>query len=285
MIWATDKIGIELLLFPKQPEPTIENPTPEKVLGHIAQCFTKFIDAIHAEIGATAVIQAGGYKVDVMMSAYHSNPRYIEDCDSSRNGDVLMPGAYFGTNVHPYETIFFKANRGIDPEGLARHTEWVNGAKYSSYDYCSIDSADQVWEVPQGMKDQKISPEEREKFAEKEKIKAEEKERLKNKAELDPSSKNVAEKTQANQDAKDALRDAEELEQAKIAQASKMENMKEEIADKVIVEEGEIVGDEGKNGADETSLDVELPVVEWKLKEEDESPEAEKLKEEHKPVG
>jgi len=71
------------------------------------------------------------------MNAYHSSEKYEEECDTSRNGDVLTDHAYFGTNVHPYETIFLKSNRDIDPTNLEKMTEWVEGSGYSSYDYCS----------------------------------------------------------------------------------------------------------------------------------------------------
>jgi len=136
MIWATDTIGLSILLSSKG----------------INRCFHSWRSAVSAEIGASALIKSAGYKLDVMMSLYHSKDkngkkgmgegnggngaRYEEECDSSKNGDVLWNGKYAGTNVHPYETIFLKSNRDINSVGLERLTEWTGGRGYSSYDFC-----------------------------------------------------------------------------------------------------------------------------------------------------
>jgi hypothetical protein len=50
--------------------------------------------------------------------------------------DYLHPGTYFGTFVHPYETLFMKSHRHIEDNLLDRLTEWHNGWGYSSYDVC-----------------------------------------------------------------------------------------------------------------------------------------------------
>lgn len=150
MIWATDDIGIDILLHPPQaavealstrphfdPESHEIVTTPPPQAPGINACFHTWGSAVAAEISTTALIQAVGYKVDVMMTAFHGKDSYIEKCDSSVNGDVLFDKKYYGTNVHPYETIFLKSNRDIDPIGLEKLTEWTRGRKYSSYDYCS----------------------------------------------------------------------------------------------------------------------------------------------------
>ena len=120
MIWATDSIGLALLLQPT-------------VLG---RCFHDWQTAVNAEVDCTAVIQNAGYKVDTLMTAFHSDPNYIEHCDSSKNGDVFWEGGYFGSNIHPFETIFLKTNRDIDPVLTTKLTEWTAGRNYSSYDAC-----------------------------------------------------------------------------------------------------------------------------------------------------
>ena len=151
MIWATDLTGLSLLLFP--PESVISALTaeirqtssldpdrPEPSTSGINSCFHTWKTAVAAEIGASALIKAAGYKLDVMMSAFHSKQndgdRYEVECDGRENGDVLWDKEYYGTNVHPYETIFLKSNRDIDPVGLERLTEWTRGRGYSSYQYC-----------------------------------------------------------------------------------------------------------------------------------------------------
>jgi hypothetical protein len=148
MIWATDSIGIVILLFPPTAAASKvrSQPSYDPVTGLVSMtlpqhpginaCFHTWGSAVAAEIGSSALIEAAGYKLDVMMSAYHGNSRYEEECDRSENGDVLWDKAYFGTNVHPFETVFAKSNRDVDPVGLERLTEWTRGRGYSSYAFC-----------------------------------------------------------------------------------------------------------------------------------------------------
>ncbi|TVY22045.1 hypothetical protein LARI1_G000095 [Lachnellula arida] len=152
MIWATDTTGLETLLFPSEavlkayalnpPKPfnsakeQLEKLHPQK--PGMNTCFHDMNSAVTAEIGASSLVKAAGYKVDAFMSAYHNMERYEEVCNSSRKGDVLWDKKYFGTNVHPFETLFMKSNREIDEVGLARHSEWVAERGYSSYDFCKV---------------------------------------------------------------------------------------------------------------------------------------------------
>lgn len=157
MIWATDIIGLTALLFPTPAALSTYalNPpasadldleraaqTPPQIPG-INHCFHSWITAVTAEVGASSLIRAAGYKLDVMMSAYHGIENYEEQCDSSENGDVLRDKKYFGTNVHPFETVFVKTNREVDPVGFARLAEWVDGRGYSSYEFCK--AMDSPW--------------------------------------------------------------------------------------------------------------------------------------------
>ncbi|KAI0388024.1 hypothetical protein F5Y04DRAFT_16328 [Hypomontagnella monticulosa] len=116
MIWATDSVGMELLLYP----PANSSETDQYGTLHdsvaLGGCYNEFRQAIHAEIGATSVIRNAGYKVSAMMSAFQGD-NYFDEC-SKHPQDLLFHGNYFGTNLHPYETMFFKANRGIDPTTL-----------------------------------------------------------------------------------------------------------------------------------------------------------------------
>ena len=151
MIWATDITGLSVLLFPPasviaaaeaetRPPSLLDPDQPIPSTSGINSCFHTWGTAVAAEIGASVLIKAAGYKLDVMMSAFHGKQndgdRYENECDSRENGDVLWDKEYYGTNVHPYETIFLKSNRDIDPVGLERLTEWTRGRGYSSYQYC-----------------------------------------------------------------------------------------------------------------------------------------------------
>ncbi|KAK0116459.1 hypothetical protein ONS95_013474 [Cadophora gregata] len=166
MIWATDLIGIETLLFPPQkaldylsthpitlPPAKIktENPaassstnssspeaTPVPQAPGINGCFADWDAAVAAEVSSTSLIRAAGYKVEAMMSAYHGNAEYEEGKSCSENRDVLWEGGYFGISVHPFETVFIKANRDLSQLVLKRYTQWVDQMKYSSYDYCRV---------------------------------------------------------------------------------------------------------------------------------------------------
>lgn len=144
MILATDIIGLNTLLFPPPEHAasvlnfTLTGFVASQLYPGINHCFDGWSSAVAAEVGSSALIKAAGYKLDVMMGAYHSSKDYEKECDTTHNGDVLTDHAYYGTNVHPYETIFLKTNRGIDPDNLKKMTEWENGSQYSSYDYCSI---------------------------------------------------------------------------------------------------------------------------------------------------
>ncbi|KAH6698966.1 hypothetical protein BKA61DRAFT_583006 [Leptodontidium sp. MPI-SDFR-AT-0119] len=170
MIWATDKIGIETLLFPPQKaldylsthpiklppaskdtdittststpsnDPSFPPPSPETTRVHQAPgingCFHDWDSAVAAEVSSTSLILAAGYKVDAMMSAYHGMAEYEEARTCDENRDLLWDGEYFGIDVHPFETVFIKANRDVAPLVLERHTKWVGQRGYSSYDYC-----------------------------------------------------------------------------------------------------------------------------------------------------
>ncbi|KAJ5043141.1 uncharacterized protein L3040_004524 [Drepanopeziza brunnea f. sp. 'multigermtubi'] len=177
MIWATDIIGLETLLFPPQSaldflaqNPVKHIPGPYKDMAEYAEadeekkkeldlfyareanetvainhqppginsCFHSWRAAVAGEVSSTALIRAAGYEVDALMNAYHGleSEEYEKGKTCYDNRDLLFDGAYFGINVHPFETVFLKANRGLAPLTLEKHTEWANKRNYSSYDYC-----------------------------------------------------------------------------------------------------------------------------------------------------
>jgi hypothetical protein len=171
MIWALDKVGLEVIL---------------KNDG-IGECFPDWWSAVQGEVRTTKTIREHGYEVDVMMSVYHSKDketkqgtfpkpeasgmpeasetpdtdaaevdpdpdrdtlttqerRSVNDDDvpgdfwkTCTDGDYLGAGSYFGTFIHPYETLFMKSHRNIENNVLDRLTEWHDGRGYSSYDFC-----------------------------------------------------------------------------------------------------------------------------------------------------
>lgn len=75
-----------------------------------------------------------------MQTALSGDPTYTPEnrshCAELGNADHLFEQGYFGFNIHPYETMFVKANRNIDGKMINKLTEWHNRMNYSSFDYC-----------------------------------------------------------------------------------------------------------------------------------------------------
>ena len=117
MILATNSLGLETLLTP----------------DGIDNCPQDMNQAVWFETRLTSLIKANGYTVSVMMAMGNSYEGWVDAC---ANGDVTVAGAYDGTNMHPYETMFVKTKRGADPKTLELLTKWHDGSNYSSYDYC-----------------------------------------------------------------------------------------------------------------------------------------------------
>jgi hypothetical protein len=140
MLLATDDVGMSVLLDPELSlSASVDDfyGTSQDPVG-FSTCFSTLHKAVHAEIGITSLIQSQGYDVDVVMTAPHSAPTFEAFCNNvGRPDDFLYKDSYLGTNVHPYETIFMKANREIDPVLLERLTEWHLAGNMTSWEACS----------------------------------------------------------------------------------------------------------------------------------------------------
>lgn len=161
MIWATDSTGLQELLRPD-------------VLGN---CPPDMLQAIQHEVSATTHLRQAGYAVDTMLSIYQSRNKLAKlakiaeakaslpaELDANNmhmtvtldqpgnwwedgcgaHDDFLKPVqaedsiyGYYGTFVHPFETIFMKSHRAIEDITMDRLTEWIDGEGYESYDYCN----------------------------------------------------------------------------------------------------------------------------------------------------
>ncbi|KAK2008091.1 hypothetical protein LZ32DRAFT_694938 [Colletotrichum eremochloae] len=120
MIWATDEDGFG---------------TENDAVG-MGGCHDGWNQAVHAEVGAISAFLKQGYKVDMMMAAFQKSKNYIEECDTSQSGNLLWNGKYFGTYVHPYEIVFIKANRAIDPTLIEHLATWQQASGFNSYSVC-----------------------------------------------------------------------------------------------------------------------------------------------------
>lgn len=93
---------------------------------------------VHSEIGISRLIRAQGYEVDVMLTSFRSATSPASYCDiAGTEFDTLQEGGYFGSNIHPYELIFAKANRNIDDNLLEHLTAWHYAMNETSWETCS----------------------------------------------------------------------------------------------------------------------------------------------------
>ncbi|KAK3322892.1 hypothetical protein B0H66DRAFT_216713 [Apodospora peruviana] len=141
MIFATDAIGMAVLLDPAQAVAASVDDQFGKSTDPVglSGCYNSHNSAVHAEVGTSGLITAAGYEFDAMMAALHSHASPEEFCTANPDaGDLLFDGSYFGSNVHPYETVFIKANRNIDGGLLTHLTEWHMSMKTTSFDSCGV---------------------------------------------------------------------------------------------------------------------------------------------------
>ena len=140
MLWATDDIGMGILL-----DPTLAHSVPQAddwgavhdPVG-LSFCHETMAAAVHSELGSTRLITSQGYKVDVLMTAYElsAGDGVEEYCAKGQPEDILYDKKYYGTNIHPYETVFIKTNRDIDPVLVEKMTDWHMRNGLSSWNTC-----------------------------------------------------------------------------------------------------------------------------------------------------
>ncbi|KAK3935501.1 hypothetical protein QBC46DRAFT_397422 [Diplogelasinospora grovesii] len=139
MLFATDDVGMSILL-----DPALATSVHSEDFGGgvndpvgFTPCFETLLKAVHSEIGITQLIRSQGYEVDVLLTAFHAAKTPASYCEENGNpDDILYDGQYFGTTVHPYETVFIKANRDIGPATLSAMTRWHLAREMSSWDTC-----------------------------------------------------------------------------------------------------------------------------------------------------
>lgn len=159
MVWATDTVGLALLLQPPSTSPPHDDwmetlfshagdfprppgykaNDPEWVEKGLSQCFANRQDAVEAEVASTGIVLGAGKKVDTLLTKYQTSLEHdaVAFCEPLGAWDPQGDGAYDGTSIHPFETIFIKTNRGIDPMLIRNMSKWSDQTGYSSYDQCS----------------------------------------------------------------------------------------------------------------------------------------------------
>jgi hypothetical protein len=140
MVLATDDVGMSILLDPKLSK-SLENVdfwgSADDAVGFNA-CFETLDKAVHSEINMADLMKSQGYQVDAMSAAFHEKEWDMKGyCEYNGNpSDSLSEGSYYGTNVHPYEMIFFKTNRFIAPKMIEEYTKWHIGQRSVSWENC-----------------------------------------------------------------------------------------------------------------------------------------------------
>ncbi|EFX04719.1 hypothetical protein CMQ_1647 [Grosmannia clavigera kw1407] len=148
MIWATDSVGMAILLDPELAHSVgrTDSFANRKSPVGLTPCYSDWRAAVHAEIGTTELIQSQGYDVDVLMTAYqghggkhgkHGRKATKAYCDTlDEIADPFTLQGYFGSNIHPYETVFAKANRDIDLPLLEHLTLWHMNMNHTAWNMC-----------------------------------------------------------------------------------------------------------------------------------------------------
>jgi hypothetical protein len=121
MIWATDSVGLPIILEPEG----------------IGECFDSLQSAMGGETRTTPHLRSKGYEVDVMLSIFQTEKNY-KYIDCKNPDDFLFQDSYFGFNVHPYETLFVKSHRGVEDNMLEKLSAWQDMSGYTSYDTCKL---------------------------------------------------------------------------------------------------------------------------------------------------
>lgn len=139
MLWATDAVGMDILISPEYAHAVGFDDKWGQAGDPVGLsiCPASMPEAIHTEVAATSLITSQGYDVDVMMAAYGPASSPDEYCRNGQLEDVLYEGKYYGSSIHPYETVFIKANRNISPDLLSRMTEMHLSTPLDSWIACA----------------------------------------------------------------------------------------------------------------------------------------------------
>lgn len=96
MFWCIDRIGLNVI--------------EERIFdGKIYE--DKFELIIRKEIGASSLLLQAGYNISCILPEYrvdYRERRHDFNVDNGHCGDIYHPRAYFGRNVNPFQSIFFK---------------------------------------------------------------------------------------------------------------------------------------------------------------------------------
>jgi hypothetical protein len=122
MVFATDRVGLELLFLPTQtkPEPLFS----VRNLHGYNETIRKL------EIGMSEAMRDAGFNVRaISMSELIMEKISRQDADNGGlglHGDMQFENLYFGHNLNPLETLFWKTNRGYRSKITSQYDHWLD---------------------------------------------------------------------------------------------------------------------------------------------------------------
>lgn len=100
--------------------------------GLFSPSYTSIYDVIdHQELGLSALVLKNGWNIDCFVAEYRNrdyhNVTNFNPKANSQFGDILFPGKLcFGRDIHPYEVMFIKTERGLSLETWKSLSESAN---------------------------------------------------------------------------------------------------------------------------------------------------------------
>ena len=117
MFLATDKVGLKVGI-----EEGIFN-LEDYGIGFVEAYKSKFDVIFEKEIGFSQFILQHGYNIGCLMSCY-KNVDFRKGEPKFKGNDPWGKDSYFSCNLHPYELIFFKNNRGVEEKLIKNLITW-----------------------------------------------------------------------------------------------------------------------------------------------------------------
>jgi hypothetical protein len=110
-LFATDQVGLEVGFKEGMFDPL--------------EVRSKFDVIYEREIGFSRAILHNNYNISCLMSCY-KGVDFREGEPKIKGNDPWVDGGYFSCNIHPFETIFFKNNRRLQPKLIENLKSWSN---------------------------------------------------------------------------------------------------------------------------------------------------------------
>ena len=100
--------------------------TLDLVLNFFMQEYTSFLDVVYQqEVGLSTAILAAGYNISCFVAGlkgleYRALRADPNPAAAQYSGDIVYPGPVtFGRQIHPYEVMFIKMNRGVEQAAIS----------------------------------------------------------------------------------------------------------------------------------------------------------------------